>query len=273
MATFEYLRISLAKSELPLFPPEEMTRGQFLRAVFSQRQDFTYRKRIYTYDPIDELGSEGDVLGGIIGREVKELRNTGPDADWLFKLESNWPFVYLAIDVSHAKQIAVVQRQNQVGSTLNLLQEMLDSATRDPRFEMWSPKVEYIASAQDFWKVAEEYAGRITSLKFVFVPPNMLRAKEAVDDLVRAASEEANAATTELQLKNGEGNLVPSGDLVEAAVSTATNGGGEAVMKVGKKTVYSSSMNRTTYEVDPDDMPEPSSIETIRNLFKKLLGK
>ncbi|PYF04491.1 hypothetical protein BJ122_103145 [Rhodopseudomonas faecalis] len=268
MPTFEYLRISLAK-QADLFDPG-LSRQEFLRNIFSRRWDFSYRRRVYTYDPIPD---SGDYIGGVIGREIAELRNDGPDTHWNVIEQRHWPIAYLSLDLAEREQIAAIQNHQRVGSPYGLLKSLLEHAVRSVEFASWKPSVEYISSASDFWIAANNYAGKITSLSFVFVPPNMLGAKEAIDDLVKAASEEALSEETELKLKNPHGNLVPSGSLVEASVSTATAGGGAITMRAGKKVIYSSSANRRTKEINSEDIPKPSSIEKVRDFFKRLMAK
>lgn len=268
MAIFEFLRISLA-AKADLFA--DLTRQQFLRQAFSRRWDFTYRKRLYTYTPLPRMMD--DIVGGIVGREISEFHNDGPDTHWSIIEQKHWPIAYLALDIGEREQIAAFQNHNRVGSPLGLLESLLEHIARDPSYLGWRPSVEYMASKSDFWKAAETFKGKISALTFTFVPPNMLGAKQAIDNLVKAASAETNAEETELKLRNPGGNLVPAGDLVEASLDTATSGGGEVTMKAGKKTVFSSSKNRTTKEFDADDIPKPSSIEQVLALFKRLLPK
>lgn len=269
MPVFEYLRVSLAKGPPSLFDVEQ-TRQEFLREVFSQRWDFTHRKRVYTYDPIPETG---EFIGGIVGREIAEFRNDGPDTHWSLIEQKHWPIAYLSVDLGEREQIAAVQHHSRVGSPRGLLESLLEHVVKQEQYARWKPSIEYISKAADFWKAAESFAGRITSLSFTFVPPNMLGAKQAIDDLVRAASDEANSEETELKLKNPSGHLFASGDLVEASVSTATAGGGEVVMKAGKAVIFSSAKNRMTKDIDAEEIPAPSNIDQVRAFFRRLLAK
>lgn len=269
MPTFEYLRVSLAPGQRSLFDAD-MTRQEFLKEAFGRRWDFTYRKRLYTYDPIT---IDDGPVGGVVGREIAELHNAGPDTHWEIIEQKHWPIAYLTLDIGEREQIAAFQHHGKVGAPRGLLESLLEHITKTAEFASWRPAVEFVSSSADFWKAAEAYTGKITSLSFSFLPPNMLRAKEAIDDLVRAASDEANSTETEIKMNNPDGNLVPSGTLVEASVSTATQGGGEVTMKSGKKIIYSSSKNRKTKEIDGDDVPKPSSLEQVRGLFRRLLAK
>jgi hypothetical protein len=271
MAIFEYLRISLARPDAPLLEAMEMSRQEFLREALSKRWDFPYSKRILTYDPTTT--DDGQIVGGIVGREIREIDSEGPDEAWKPIELKHWPHALLAVDIGDTEQIAAFQKHGRVGSPRRVLSSLLDHIVKQPAYSMWHPHVEYISSSDDFWAAAKAHAGTISSLNFVFVPPNMLRAKEAIDDLVRAASNEANSEETELKLKNPGGNLVPAGDLVTAAVTTATSGGGEVVMKSGARIIYSSSKNRKTKEIDAEDIPAPSSVDLIRGFFKRLIPK
>jgi hypothetical protein len=271
MAVFEYLRISLAKSPAPLLEAMEMNRQQFLRDALSKRWDFPHARRILTYDP--RTPNEGQLVGGIVGREIREIDSEGPDEAWRPVELTHWPHAMLAVDIGDTEQIAAFQKHGRVGSPRRVLTSLLDHIVKQPGYTMWKPHVEYISSSQDFWAAARAHAGTISSLNFLFVPPNMLKAKEAIDDLVRAASNEANSEKTELTLRNPSGNLVPEGDLVTAAVTTATEGGGEVVMKAGTKIIYSSSKNRKIKEIDAEDIPAPSSVELIRTFFSRLMEK
>lgn len=269
MAQFEYLRVSLAKQPAPLLDRIEMNRQDFLREVLSKRWVFPYRGKSLVYDPIPLL--DDNVLGGVVGRQVTELKSEGPDDQWRPVEHKYWPHALLAVDVGETEQIAVFQKDTRVGSPRRMLQRLMEFITADAPYRIWRPNVEYISNSEDFWAAAKEYSGRISLLDFIFVPPNMLRAKEKIDELVRAASDEAHSEETMLRLKSDEGSLVADGDLVRAAVSTAAAGGGEILMKSGRKTIYSSSKNRKTLEVDPVEIPEPSNIDRVRGFFRRLV--
>lgn len=275
MATFEYLRISLARIDPPplldrMRTKPALSRQEFLREAFSEKWNFSYRRKMYAYVPIPQVKGS-NIVGGLIGRQLREFHYDGPESDWRIIEQKHWSVSFAGIDISEDVQIAAVQYNPHIGDPRKMMQALLDTISKKRPYDDWHAFVEYVSSEEDFWNAAKRYAGKISSLNFVFVPPNMLRAQAAVNNLVKAAAEEANSEITELKLKNPKHALRAKGDLVAAAVSTATKGAGKVIMKSGKTTVFSSSRNRKTKKIEKDDMPMPSAVESIRKLFKWLL--
>ena len=267
--------MSLSRSSLPLLDiengitTEPITRRDYLARALTTRRNFLYRKKPFYFLPVT---ADADLYAGLIGREIREINNLPPEQGFELVEENKWKAAYIFFDARENKQIAIFESNNKVGLPRGLLQAFLENQRQDIDMAAWTPHVEYISSAPDFWVAVEEYLGRITSLNFTFLPPNALRASEAVDDLVRAASEQANASSTDLRLRNPDGKLEPRGELVETALATATKGGGDVSMKVGTKIVYSSATNKETREVQPEEMPRPSAKDKVIAMGRKLLG-
>jgi len=273
MAKFDFLRVSLSKPEAPLLDDvlkEEISRKEFFTAALSKQHEFAHHKRNFVYVP---LANEGDLFVGVLSKHSTESINAGPDSKFEPVDVDKWNIAFLFFDVRDEKQIAVVQQNGKVStSTKYILESFFKTLSRQPPFSLWRPHVEYIASAKDFWAVAKEYAGKITALQFTFIPPNALRASEAVDELVRAASKEANSESVDMILRNPDGHLKPEGQLVESAVTTATRGGGEIKAKAGKKTIYSSTKNKVVEEIPNQDVPKPSLLQRVLRLGKRMLN-
>lgn len=276
MALFEILRVSLAPAaELPLFEqaginPEVITRNRYFELALTERHMFLHRRRAYFYMPVTQ---QDEVYAGVIGRQLSEVVNDGPESNFALMEQKRWIVAFLFFDAADTRQKAALQRNQRVGSPRGLLESFFEHVSEQSSLRYWKPYTEFISSKSDFWKATEEYRGQITSLNFKFLPPNVLGLGQAINDLVREATIGApNAEHVDLKLINKNGQINPAGELVESGLNTATLGGGEVNMKVGTKVIYSSSKNRETQEVEKDDIPSPSAKDRVIALAKRLLG-
>jgi len=275
MAIFEHLRISLGRpSKPPLLEAAEVEetvrpREEYLRAAFSSRHDFLQRGEKFSYRPEP---TNPDVLTGFFGREFRETSHSGPDDEFRPIDLQHWHLAFFALDLRDGAQIALMQRDHRIGSPRPILESFLTAIVRKDEFRDWMPHVEYISLEDDYWRAADEYRGRITKLIFHFIPPNALKSEERINDFIRDASEHAKAQTITHEYSDPNGGLDPNGDLIEGSVEIATKGGGEATMKAGKTTVFSSAKSVKKTSVTKKEIPEPQNKLSVQIILARLFG-
>lgn len=274
MATFDYLRISLARTDLPLLDyaeatGEEQDRESFLRQVFAEEIRFRYGRREYGFVPLDV---DGPFIVGSFGRELQELIHDGPEQKFSTARRERWEVALFFLDPRDGVQIAAFQRAPGVGSPRRVLRAFFEEISLQGRADGWSSFFEYIASADDFWAVAERYRGHISEILFRFVPPNALRARDALNDLLRSASRDANSDEVDLRLRNRDQKGIAAGDLVEEGVETAVRGGGEVKIKSNNRTVYSSSSKKKSEHVDEGDLPPENNASMLAKFAEYILS-
>lgn len=274
MADFEFLRLSLAQVEqASLFgsegePFRELSRAEYLAVLFAQeRVDFQHYGSAYTFTR--EL-VEGNIVVGRIGKPASDVKHEGPDEGWALKERDFWRTVWVFIDVSPSSQQIAVQKG--LASPLNLMRSFFARMEETHPGYQYRSFIEYVSDKQEFWTAVEQNAGKITKLEFTFVPPNALGAAKIIRGIIDDASKEIGAQKTKISHTNKDGNLRPAGDYVEKSLEIAAEGAGSVEMKVGRKTVFSSSRNRKTQEVPESEIPEVKDEKGLLALARRLFG-
>ncbi len=76
---FELLRLSLVpRAQTSLFDRTDREKHDVLRAIFSKRMQFVYRRAVYNYVPLLDIQID-DALLGRIGREIPEVAYHPPE--------------------------------------------------------------------------------------------------------------------------------------------------------------------------------------------------
>jgi len=246
------------------------SRFEFLERAFGSRLDFLYQGRKFSYIPAERVGN---VFSGYFGREKHESVHAGPDDQFRLTDLVRWDLSFFAIDLSETRQIAFMQRNDNVGSPRPVLECFFDDLGQIRGMRNWQAHVRYISDSATYWDAARRYEGRITKLAFTFIPPNALRAEERVMDFIRDASRNAQATLVKHEYENKQGRLDPNGELIEGSVKVATAGGGDAVIKVGKRMVYSTKTQKMTTDIPEDEIPEPTDKPKIRAIIRRLFER
>lgn len=270
MALFEVIRISFSpRDDMPLFGATEgavrLPRDILLSRMFSSDQTFMHRNQEFFYT---QIVNDGRFFCGVITRRMKRVLNRGPMENFERNEEEDWPLSYIFIDIDSGSQIVLFQRSQAVQSPLMVLRSFVKCRKMD--LAGWNYYVEALVAQSNFWDVVAAYKGRITSLRFIFIPPNALRAEEAADLFVRAA-QEANPKEVKVALDNDEGQVKPDTPFGKGCVETASRGGGKYTMKNGKKIIFDSTKNPAVEPID--DLPNPTQGDrSLLDIARRILG-
>jgi|GEM_PF-3711193 len=279
MAKFEFIRLSLSVPTIGDLakgnqrPEPELSREEFLREAFSERREFFYSGRLYTYVPSPENTHGKTTISGYVGKPVTELVNAGPDDLFALTKSRHYRAAFLAVDVSPTEQVVAFERRNDVGSSQRITTALLDHYVKERKGFSWHTDVEYITSESNFWKAAREYRGRITELSFEFYPPNGLKGFDKFKEFDRLAKQQANGQSSEYALKNKDGAVVPEGDFVKSAVEYASEGPGKIKMMEGRKVLYNSRQSKRVKDAPEVIMPRQGEHSKILGLIGWLFGK
>ena len=280
MPIFQFLRLSLSVPTIGDLAKEkhrsepDVSRRDYLTAVFSRRHDFFYSGRQYTFMPCPDETQGPNIYSGFIGKPVVEMVNAGPEQLFALTKSKYYKASFLAIDVSEDQQVIAFEKRQDVGAAQRIIQSMLDEVVRKRKGFSWHTDVEYISSEQDFWIAAKEYHGRITELSFEFYPPNGLKGFEKFKEFDRIAKQQANGQSSEYSIKNPDGAVVvQEGGFVKSAVEYAAEGPGKITLKEGRKTLFSSRQAKKTKDVPETIMPRQSEQTKILGLIAWLFGK
>jgi hypothetical protein len=267
MATFEHVRISLALLETPPLitkmgaQKDPTPRRDYLVQAFSEKRSFIYNRHKFTFVP---MASPAGYAVGFFGRAVKQKGKKGPDQSYAPEtLQTNDASLFI-LNLADDSQVAVMEHKNSVGSPKPIIAAFLYAVRRADGFGDYDPHVRYLSNEETYWSVVEEYKGRITQLDFTFIPPNALKSQQTVAEFIKQASQNANSDYLEHKYRSKAGKLNPKAPIVAGSVDVALKGGGEAVVKSGKKVIFSSSKSKMTTDVPTEDVP--TSAEETRLL-------
>ena len=278
MATFDFLRLSLSVPRHGPLDTRALTepvesRAEYLREVFGKNRKFFYRRSLYAYVPGPSEQFSSGVLGGFIGRQRTVLESDGPEAFFALSPKKKWQASFLAIDTHPEAQVVAIERRPDVGASISLLEHLVEHVVAERQKYSWHTDIEHISRKEDFWKAARQMKGRISELAFTFHPANGLKGFDRFKAFDRLAKQQTNSETSEYALKNNDHGVVPEGEFVESAVDYASEGGGQIIMKDGRKTIFNSRNSKLTEDVPENVMPREGEPIKIVALAKSLLRR
>lgn len=273
MAKFNFVRLSLSIPTVgPLLVETEgrrtpdRTRKDFLRAAFTARRDFFHRGRLFTYVPAPEDAQHEDTAIGYFGKKFSQTVNDGPDNLYRAKTTEFYRASVIAVDLRQDRQIVAFERRYDLGEATALLESFFSDFVRSEESLSWHVDCEYISEERDFWTAVDQHRGEITEVAFEFFPPNGVSGFDSFKKFDKVAKEASNADSSRYSLLNPEGNLVPSGEIIEEAVEYAHEGPGRVQLRNGRRVLYNSQKSRITKEVPEEVMPREVEVTKLLGL-------
>lgn len=272
MATFEKLRVSLARDEAgPVIGAAggddvHRSRSEYLVAAFAEPRKFLHSRseKVLEFVP---LPTPSGYVGGFFKRE-RPLQ--ARHADLQPYDAENYESALLVLSVDKA-QIAWMQQNGRLGAPKAILESFFLHLLKKTGLKDWRAFVEYMDSNEEYWSVIREHRAEIAKIQFTFIPPNALGADDRVYDFVKTMHTQAHPETQKHIYEAEPGRMNPEAPLMAASARVAMNGGGDAVVKDGHgKTLYTSSTHRTTETVDDEQMPTPKQPDFVRWVITKL---
>lgn len=196
----------------------------------------------------------------------KSLKRDKPD----FQQEriDTWPHVIVIINNSPDTQIIAISRNTRAFSSGAVIAKILqENLGRILQRYMITIHVEAIFDKSEFWHIVDEYRGRITSVNFELISPNMANISKGLElDLARLNAD-TNSHRTDLKLNSTEGSsleIKQDNPLVNSLVEYSSKGGGDIEVRIKgiKKTIRTS---RSVREISIDEL-------SIENLTPERLG-
>lgn len=135
-------------------------------------------------------------------------------------------------------------------------------------------QIEALFERNQFWDLIEQYSGKIISVKFELISPNMANISNALELDLAKLNEDTNSHRTDLKLNSGEGSTLEVNEnniLINSLVDYSAEGGGdiELKMKGVKKTIRTS---KTVRELSVDEFSAKNlSPDMLTMIFEKLL--
>jgi len=202
----------------------------------------------------------------------KRLRRDRKD----FKTErlDTWPHVVLIVNNDPSVQLIAISRNTKAFSSGKVVAKALETSFNHvlERFQL-SMHVEALFEKTDFWQIVGANVGRIQSVRFELISPNMANMSKVLTLDLRALNAATNSHETDIQLNSApEGALEinPNDEMVQGLVGYAAEGGGDIVLRIrGLRSRIRTSKSVLELSADELSIENPSK-EFLEHLFGKL---
>jgi hypothetical protein len=151
--------------------------------------------------------------------------------------ENTEPYIYIVINTDPEVQKIAISRNPEAFSTPNVSKNvLLKIFSKYLKSFNLSIEFEQLFESNTFWSYAKKYDGRIKSIDFEIVKPNLSKISYTIKDTLKPLIESTNSHKTHLKLDAPiEGvleNINKDNTLVNGLVTYSSEGGGNISMKV-----------------------------------------
>lgn len=200
-----------------------------------------------------------------IHRETKEFSEEYID---------NWPSVLTAVwNDPDIQLIAVQRRTTAFQHAKSVAQMILNSVESQLSSSHLTSYFEPLFEEQKFWELVKQFEGRIQSIDFEFITPNMSNISRSLSEDLRQFSKELNSVKNNFKVTADSEAAIhadPANPTLAGLVSYSSEGGGNIAMKVsGLKKTYQTSKSVKTVSIDEIEADGPAAqiAELIKNLI------
>ena len=201
----------------------------------------------------------------IINRETKEFKNERID---------NWPSILVALWNHPEKQLIAVQKRTTAFHNCRkvvelILEKLAPQLTHSNLRVIYEPLFE----KQYFWDLLKLHQGKIKSVDFEFITPNMANISGCLSEDLKSFAKTTNSTRNNLRIESEPDStlrLDKDNPTLESMVNYTGDGGGNITLKVGgiKKSIQTS---RTVKEIVLSDIEMTGEANMIVNAMKELL--
>lgn len=151
--------------------------------------------------------------------------------------ENTEPYIYIIINTDPLVQKIAISRNSEAFSTPNASKNvLLNIFSKYLKFYGLSIDFEQLFESNTFWSYAKKYNGRIKSIDFEIIKPNLSKISYTIKDSLKPLIESTNSHKTHLKLdapvEGSLENIDKDNKLVNGLVSYSSEGGGNISMKI-----------------------------------------
>lgn len=229
---------------------------------FSDKRHETITKKLFEKDDFFLLRIAHNRS---IHRETKDFRDEVID---------NWPSILVAIWNNPEKQFIAVQRRSTSFSSCEVVVKMIiNSLSPQLRNHHLRAVHEPLFEKQKFWSLLHQYEGRIKSVEFEIITPNMANISGSLSDDLKDFAKTTNSVRNKLKIESDPEaplHLEESNRTLQGLVNYSSEGGGNISLKIdGVKKTHNTS--KTVKEIQLGDMEIQGNAEEVASVIKTLL--
>lgn len=186
----------------------------------------------------------------------------------------NWPSVLVAVWNHPEVQLIAVQRRTAAFQhARSVIRMILDSVEPKLSSAHLSSHFEPLFEVERFWALVHRFEGRIQSIDFEFITPNMANISRSLSQDLRQFAKEMNSVKNNLRIAADPESVIhadESNSTLTGLVEYSSAGGGNITMKIsGLKKKYQTSKSVKTVSVDELDVDGPAA--EVAAILKNLM--
>lgn len=186
----------------------------------------------------------------------------------------NWPSVLVAVWNHPEVQLVAVQRRTAAFQhARSVVRMILDSVEPKLSSAHLSSHFEPLFEVERFWALVHRFEGRIQSIEFEFITPNMANISRSLSQDLRQFAKEMNSVKNNLRIAADPESVIhadESNSTLTGLVEYSSAGGGNITMKIsGLKKKYQTSKSVKTVSVDELDVDGPAA--EVAAILKNLM--
>jgi hypothetical protein len=184
---------------------------------------------------------------------------------------NNWPHVTVIINNRPDFQLMAISKNRKAFSSTNVVANIIVESLRDHLANLQlTIHVKTIFEKKDFWHVVNSNQGRITSVKFELISPNMANISKSLKVDLKQINLDTNSHKTCLELNANEGatlEIKTDNEVIDGLVDYASEGGGDIRLKINgfKRSIHTQKTNKSI-EIDELSI-EGLSVESLELLL------
>lgn len=184
----------------------------------------------------------------------------------------NWPHVTVILNNAPDCQFIAISKNTKAFSSSRIVANTLECTLKEYLKKMQlSMHINELFDEQEFWDLVSLHRGKITSVKFELISPNMANISKCLKVDLKQINLDTNSHRTCLELNAADDAVLEirdDNDIIDGIVEYASEGGGDISFKINglKRSIHTQKTNRT---VELDEL-------TVENLnaesLEALLG-
>lgn len=239
-------------------------KDDWLRAIFSEHIEFDYRGSKFHFVPTtDEIPEP--FIAGRIGQRRQVRENEPPEAGLEEMTRDSWKAIAVLIDPRGHKdgQKVAVEFGTGVAKPFPTFRALISHINRLKPAPPFKVEVKPIVDATDFWQFVAEHEGRVTSVTFEFLAPNMFGIEDDMDREAAELRKYEKAQRAALTIESDAGLQLHT-ERVKRTVKYTSRGGGTIHAKAGRDRFSSDSeAKRVRVPEEPvGSDPNPTSLRS-----------
>ena len=212
------------------------------------------------------------VIYAAICRNISEVAAADKSDPFNVSKIEVWKKATFLFNIKDDQQVIGLEAANGVGKPDSVIAGLTQTLNALKNGIPYRISVSSLPEAGSFQKAISMHPGRITSITFDLVTPNPPKVDDAIRKGLKELREETGASRRKETIESNDG-LHTDAEYIQERAKYTEAGGGSAVAKSGRETVYNSDKKTRSINVPNELRPETkkSKADYIRSVISRLI--